>query len=205
MSAIDIISQDLDWREREIASMRILLSGAGLTNSQRSALLRAGWAMLYAHYEGFIKNTLTVFYDEAAKAAGKCEHLPSSTRAFALRDTLRYLKNLPCDDMLNKIENFQVDHLASNPQFPDVDTKSNLWPDVLIDLLKTADLNTSIAEKNEAKLRTLVSRRNSIAHGEKSFINEVSYFRGFEEAVYEVLYDVALQVDSRLSQPPYVV
>lgn len=205
MSAIDIISQDLDWREREIASMRILLSGAGLTNSQRSALLRAGWAMLYAHYEGFIKNTLTVFYDEAAKAAGKCEHLPSSTRAFALRDTLRCLKNLPCDDMLNKIENFQVDHLASNPQFPDVDTKSNLWPNVLIDLLKTADLNTSIAEKNEAKLRTLVSRRNSIAHGEKSFINEVSYFLGFEEAVYEVLYDVALQVDNRLSQPPYVV
>lgn len=205
MSAIDIISQDLDWREREIASMRILLSGAGLTNSQRSALLRAGWAMLYAHYEGFIKTTLTVFYDEAAKAAGKCEHLPSNTRAFALRDTLRHLKNLPCDDMLSEIENFQVDHLASNPQFPDVDTKSNLWPDVLIDLLKTADLNTSIAEKNEVKLRTLVSRRNSIAHGEKSFINEVSYFRGFEEVVYEVLYDVALQVDYRLSQPPYVV
>ena len=74
----------------------------------------------------------------------------------------------------------------------------------MIDLLKTADLNTSIAEKNEAKLRTLVSRRNSIAHGEKSFINEISYFRGYEEAVYEVLYDVALQVDYRLSQPPYI-
>jgi len=204
MSAIDIISQDLDWREREIASMRILLSGAGLTNSQKSALLRAGWAMLYAHYEGFIKNTLTVFYDEAAKAAGKCEYLPTSTKEFALRDTLKFLRNLPYDDMLNKIENFQVDHLSSNPQFPDVDTKSNLWPDVLIDLLRTADLNTTIAEKNEAKLRTLVSRRNSIAHGEKNFINEISYFRGFEEAVYEVLYDVALQVDYRLSQPPYI-
>lgn len=204
MSAIDIISQDLDWREREIAAMRVLLSGPGLTDSQRAALLRAGWAMLYAHYEGFIKNTLTVFYDEAAKTAGKCEHLPSNTKVFALRDALRALRNLPCDDMLSRVENFQSEHLASNPQFPDVDTKSNLWPDVLIDLLKTADLNTSIAEKNEAKLRTLVSRRNSIAHGEKSFINEVSYFRGFEEAVYEVLYDVALQVDNRLSRPPYL-
>lgn len=205
MSAIDLISQDLDWREREIASMRILLSGPDLTDSQRSALLRAGWAMLYAHYEGFIKNTLTVFYDEAAKAAGKCEHLPSSTKAFALRDRLSLLRSLSCEDMLNGIENFQVDCLASRPQFPDVVTKSNLWPNVLIDLLKTADLNTSVAEKNEVKLRTLVSRRNSIAHGEKNFISEVSYFRGFEEAVYEVLYDVALQVDYRLSQPPYVV
>lgn len=205
MSTIDIISQDLDWREREIAAMRVLLSGPGLTNSQRAALLRAGWAMLYAHYEGFIKNTLTVFYDAAAKAAGKCEHLPSNTKVFALRDALKSLRKLPYDDMLSKIEKFQIEHLASNPQFPDVDTNSNLWPNVLIDLLKTADLNTSIAEKNEAKLRTLVSRRNSIAHGEKNFINEVSYLRGFEEAVYEVLYDVALQVDYRLSQPPYLV
>jgi hypothetical protein len=204
MRPIDIITQDLDWREREIAAMRLLISRPGLTNSQRAALLRAGWAMLYAHYEGFIKNTLTVFYDEASKTAGKCEHLPSSTKVFALRDALRSLRNLPYDDMLNKIEKFQIDHLSSNPNFPDVDTKSNLWPDVLIDLYKTADLDTSIAEKNEAKLRTLVSRRNSIAHGEKSFINEISYFRGFEEAVYEVLYDVALQVDYRLSQPPYL-
>ena len=204
MIPIDIITQDLDWREREIAAMRVLISGPGLTNSQRAALLRAGWAMLYAHYEGFIKNTLAVFYDEAAKAVGKCEQLPSSTKAFALRGALRFLRNLPDDDMLNKIEKFHIDNLSSNPQFPDVDTKSNLWPDVLIDLLKTADLNTSIVEKNEAKLRTLVSRRNSIAHGEKNFINEISYFRGFEEAVYEVLYDVALQVDYRLSQPPYL-
>lgn len=204
MSVIDIISQDLDWREREIAAMRILLSGPSLTDSQRAALLRAGWAMLYAHYEGFIKNALTIFYDEAAKATEKCEYLPSNTKIFALKDALRSLRNLPSADMLNKIEKFKTEHLESNHEFPDVDTKSNLRPDILIALLKTADLNTSIAEKNEVKLRTLVSRRNSIAHGEKSFINEISYFRGFEDAVYEVLYDVALQIDYRLSQPPYL-
>ena len=118
MRAIDIISQDLDWREREIAAMRVLLYGPGLTNSQRAALLRAGWAMLYAHYEGFIKNTLTVFFDEAARTAGKCEHLPQNTKAFALRGAMRFLKNLPYDDMLNKIENFRTEHLASSPLFP---------------------------------------------------------------------------------------
>ena len=204
MSAIDVISQDLDWREREIAAMRVLLVSPGLTHSQRAALLRASWTMLYSHYEGFIKNTLTIFYDEAASSAGECRHLPFNTKTFALRNVLKSLRNLSYDDMLTSIENFQTEHLANAPKFPDVDTQSNLWPDVLIELLKSADLNTAIAEKNEAKLRTLVSRRNSIAHGEKSFINEISYFRGFEEAVYEVLYDVAIQVDSRLSQSPYL-
>ncbi|WP_198013964.1 MAE_28990/MAE_18760 family HEPN-like nuclease [Desulforegula conservatrix] len=56
MRPIDIITKDLEWREREIAAMRLLIYRPDLTNSQRSALLRAGWAMLYAHYEGFIKN-----------------------------------------------------------------------------------------------------------------------------------------------------
>ena len=84
MSAIDTITEDLDWREREIASMRVLISGPGLTNSQRDALLRSGWAMLYAHYEGFIKNTLTVFYDEVERVTEKCKDLPSKTRTFSL-------------------------------------------------------------------------------------------------------------------------
>jgi hypothetical protein len=205
MSAIDIISFDLDWREREIASMRILLSGNWLTNSQRSALLRAGWAMLYAHYEGFIKNTLTIFYDEAAKAVGKCEDLPKNTKTFALRDPLKALRTLSYFDLLNKIENFSTDHLTITPQFPDIDTTSNLWPHVLIELLETADMDTSIVKKYEVKLRTLVSRRNNIAHGEKDYISELSYYLGFEGVVFEVLYDIALQVDNRLSLPPYVL
>lgn len=204
MTAIDVISTDLDWREKEIASMRILLSGNTLTNSQRRALLRAAWAMLYAHYEGFIKNTLTIFYDEAEKVIGKCDDLPVITKAFALRDPLKQFKTLSHCDLLNKIQNFSAEHLAKHPKFPDVDTTSNLWPHVLIDLLKTADLNTCIVERYEAKLRTLVSRRNSIAHGEKNYINELKYYLGFEAVVYEVLYDIALQVDQRLSSPPYI-
>lgn len=204
MTAIDIISNDLDWREKEIASMRILLSGNSLNKSQRTALLRAAWAMLYAHYEGFIKNTLTIFYDEAEKTVCKCENLPVTTKAFALRDPLKKIKTLSHCDLLNKIENFTAEYLAIHPKFPDVDTTSNLWPHVLMDLLKTADLNTDIIERHEAKLRTLVSRRNSIAHGEKNYIDELKYYLSYEAVVYEVLYDIALQVDQRLSSSPYI-
>jgi len=203
MTAIDAISQDLDWREKEIASMRVLLSSPSITRSQKSALFRAAWAMLYAHYEGFIKNTLTIFFDEVERSTNRCELLPFNTKVFALQETLKSMKNLAYDNMLVEIEKFQNMHYTNPPKFPNVDTKSNLWPNILINLLKIADLDITVVEKNEAKLKTLVSRRNSIAHGEKNFINELSYFHGFEESVYDVLYDIALQVDSRLSQPPY--
>ena len=53
------------------------------------------------------------------------------------------------------------------------------------------------------KLSTLVSRRNEIAHGENNIISEFHYYKTFEDAVYEVIYDLAYQVETRLQGPPY--
>jgi hypothetical protein len=203
MNILETISRDLDWREREIAAMRLLLSSAEITNGQRQGLLRAAWAMLYAHYEGFCKNTLATFYDVITSSGIACRDLPQSTRLFALGDRLRHLKNMPNGDLFGEIVSFQLHHLSVSPQFPDVDTQSNLWPSVLIDLLEAADLNADKVKEHEIKLKTLVSRRNKIAHGENNIISEVGYYRTYEDAVYDVMYDLAIQVDTRLSLPPY--
>lgn len=203
MSILAVISHDLDWREREIAGMRILLTSPGITPSQRRGLLRAAWAMLYAHYEGFCKNTLTAFYDVITTSGIVCQELPQATRIFALADCLRRMKNMPNKDLLEDICNFRSCYLSVAPQFPDVDTQSNLWPKVLAELLEAADLDAGMVMKHMAKLNTLVSRRNKIAHGEKNIIAEVEYYHTYEEAVYDVMYDLAIQVDSRLSSPPY--
>jgi hypothetical protein len=51
------IEEDLDWREAELASFKILISSAPKGSVRESALLRAIWALLYAHYEGFCNQT----------------------------------------------------------------------------------------------------------------------------------------------------
>lgn len=203
MNILVAISHDLDWREREIAAMRILLTSPGITPGQRLAMLRAAWAMLYAHYEGFCKNTLTAYYDAIAESGIACGELPKSTKLFALASCLRRMKNMPDEDLLDGIFNFQPTHLSVAPQFPDVDTQSNLWPNVLVELLEAADLCAGKVKEHNQKLTTLVSRRNKIAHGENNIIAEVGYHQGFEEVVYDVMYDLAIQVDGRLSSPPY--
>ena len=81
--------------------------------------------------------------------------------------------------------------------------RANLWPSVLIELLNVADLCTDKVMEHEVKLKTLVSRRNKIAHGENNIIAEMEYYRTYENAVYDVIYDLAIQVDDRLSRPPY--
>lgn len=204
MAIIDDISRDLDWREAEIASMRLLLSRRDISSKQVEVLLRAAWALLYAHYEGFIKYCLTLFYEEISARSVKCENLPNPTQIFALAKVLKQIRTMPPAEMINEVTNFQSRHLDSVASFPEVDTDSNLWPETLIVLLISADLDSKTVEKNRPKLATLVARRNEIAHGQKNFIAEFRYYRTYETAVYEVMYDLALQVEERLASSPYL-
>lgn len=202
-TALGVISKDLDWRESEIASMRMLLLSIAVSEGQRNGLLRAAWAMLYAHYEGFCKEALTIFFDAISVSGVACSDLPQPTKLYALAQQLTRLRKMENQNLLPAIVDFSSCHLGKLPIFPEVDTKSNLWPNVLIDLLESADLNTNKVKEHEQKLKTLVSRRNEIAHGKNSLIPEVSYYLTFEKVVYDVMYDIALQIDSRLSMPPY--
>lgn len=202
-SAIEAISKDLDWRESEIAGMRVLLSSTAISEGQRKGLLRAAWAMLYAHYEGFCKEALTIFFDAISHSGVACSDLPHTTKLYALAQQLRLLRQMPNPDFLAAIVDFSPYHLGALPSFPEVNTQSNLWPNVLIDLLMSADLSTNKVEEYQLKLKTLVSRRNDIAHGKNNLINDVSYYLTYETAVYDVMYDLALQIDHRLSIPPY--
>jgi hypothetical protein len=159
--------------------------------------------LLYAHYEGFCKNALAAFFDAARNSGIKCSNLPRSTKVLALRDTLQRLRKLQNSDFLAEIESFSPSYLDKIPEFPDVDTQSNLWPSVLIELMVGADLSPAKVEKHKVKLSTLVSRRNGIAHGENNIIAEFAYYKSYEEAVYEVIYDLAYQIEERLQNAPF--
>ena len=108
------------------------------------------------------------------------------------------------NDLLDEIVTFESSFFSHSPLFPDIDTQSNLSPRVLIDLMETADLCTSMVKEHEVKLRTLVNRRNKIAHGENTIIAEVEYYNTYEQAVYDVMYDLAIQIEKRLSLQPFV-
>ncbi len=203
MSVLDSLTRDLDWRETEIASMRLLLLSDSVSVTQNTVLLRAAWALLYAHYEGFSKNALTTFFDAAQGSGVRCSALPSPTKIHALGDALRRLRHLPNPDFLENIESFSSSHLDKTPEFPEVDTKSNLWPNVLVELMEIADLSPAKVQEHQVKLTTLVARRNGIAHGENNMIPEFAYYKSYEDVVYEVIYDLAYQVEEKLQHVPY--
>lgn len=203
-SPLDLISDDLSWREAELGSLKLLLARRDVTEHQKIVLLRAAWALLYAHYEGFSKTSLTVFYDYAKNAVANCGALPLQTRLFALDKKIKKLRGLSGESILNELESFSANFYNVNPVFPDVDTKSNLWPNVLEDLLSDADIVLDNLSIHRIKISTLVNRRNNIAHGERDIVEEVSYYRGFEAAIYDLMYEMAFKIDERLKSAPYV-
>lgn len=199
MTPLQEIERDLEWREAELALLKIMLANDSLNDREKLVLFRAGWSLLYAHYEGFCKFALTVYYD-ALQSAGKCHRdLPAPLQALALDRDMKTIRNLPTADLIAAIAGFETELMGQPARFPDVDTESNLWPSTLKGLLVNADINLDSLEQNNRSLATLVSRRNKIAHGERDIIPEFSYYMQYEEAVRTVMYDLAISIDERLA------
>jgi hypothetical protein len=199
MTPFEEIEQDLDWREAELAAMRLLIVGAK-SEFEKLVLTRAAWALLYAHFEGFTKFALTVYYDELQRLGKKVSDLPVETQCFSLRPKLKEIRNLPTQDMLEALKNFSSGYLGVSCSFPDVDTKSNLYADTLNGLVIDAGINLPSLSLYNNKINTLVRRRNKIAHGEKDLISEFDYYISFEDAIKTILYDLALEIDRKIEE-----
>lgn len=203
MKPIDELTADLGWRESELGLLKVFLQRKDVTQRQHDVLARAAWSLLYAHYEGYSKFCLTLFFEEAQRRVTSCAPLPVKTKGYALVAELKRMRALPPGDLLMAIEAFAATVAAQKPSFPEVDTKSNLWPNVLEDLLEVADISCPSIDKNRVLLKALVGKRNGIAHGEAISANYADYLKQ-EGAVYEVMYELAYQVDARLQAAPFI-
>lgn len=199
MSPIQQIENDLDWREAELATLRILVSNSSLRGREKTVVFRAAWALLYAHYEGFFKFALTVYYDTISQSGKICRLLPTRMQEFALSREIKSLRNEANNHIISAICDFPTIHLDASPSFPDVDTQSNLWPKVLLELLAYADLTLPSFALHNRKLETLVRRRNKIAHGERDMISDLSYYLQYEEAFTIVSYELVFAIEDRLT------
>lgn len=203
MAVFNVLSEDMSWRQSELSLFKILLLKNSSTSLQRKSLLRAAWPILYSHYEGFTKFSIQVFYDEIKSMNFLYCNLPKKTLAFVLRKNIKKYKNMSDLDFIDILENYEKNKLKSVSDFPEVDTESNLWPHVLKELLKFADINADFVVKYEKKIQTLVSRRNEIAHGEKVFIDDIDYYLSYESEIYDFMSELIAEICSRLERFPY--
>jgi hypothetical protein len=107
---------------------------------------------------------------------------------------------LPAEEIFAFFANEVVSLREKAPQLAQIDTQSNLWPDLLDNILIRLDLGAYDIISEKRKIKTLVARRNDIAHGKKVFIENFEYYIEYEEAALNLMYALALAVVDRATQ-----
>lgn len=168
----DELDAERIWRLKELSVLRKkLLSGVArnsVVTGDDLALLRPCIAMIYAHWEGFVKAAASAYLEFVAMQRLPHKEMLSPFLALAAR---RHASEAgatgPAADRI--IISFYRDHSESRGYIPykgGVDTKSNLWFEVFQEIYESLGLPWQSYELKQKLIDTkLVSKRNAIAHG----------------------------------------
>lgn len=200
------LEADLDWRVAELASLKINAASAQRETVAHQALLRALWALLYAHYEGFVKVAWDLHLDAIQLGQHPRNRLQLPIALFSLAKTFQTHQGDLSPRGIWSFHNATLPTAVSAPaQFDNrLDTQSNLWPQLLEENCATIGISIPSLQENYAKLRTLVGRRNEIAHGRRLVVNSIEDYDKYERAAFAVMYELAYEVHGLLESGGYL-
>lgn len=170
------LDQEMAWRIKEIGVFRV---GAGKNGPQRKPYIRAGVALLYAHWEGFIKNSSEIYLSYVESRALRYRDLKSCFVIFGLKgkvntlvDSKKSAKNIEAMEFIF----LKMDEIAKLQISSAVNTDSNLTSTVFSNIAGSLDIDISPYETKFHLIdSSLVDRRNKVAHGEFLEIEGVDF------------------------------
>jgi hypothetical protein len=200
------LENDLSWREAELVSLKLQVLKTAKGSVIYQALLRALWAMLYAHYEGFCKFAWDLYLEELQKLGIKRKDCREEIAKLSLQKYLNSFKwDLSIDSFWEFGQTGFQKMLEEDLDFSTkLDTESNLYPNLLKKNSIQVCLNYQLVEKYEIELKALVTRRNHIAHGKKMIIKDLQEYKKYEDAAIEVMHELAISIVDCLDNKSYL-
>lgn len=184
---IDELSQEHVWRLREISELKFLVRDPRLTKPTRDAVCRSGVALLYAHWEGFVKKSGSYFLEYVSSKRCTISELKSNFVTLIVRskiDAASVSKKYSAFDDVTTYILANQNARAKIPTKNVVDTQSNLSTTVLKEILWCLGLEYDLFESKEKFIDVrLVSRRNHIAHGGASDVELDDFIEVTEEVI----------------------
>lgn len=172
---IDKIASDHVWRVREISELKGLIALDTTSDLRKRVLCRSGIALIYAHWEGFVKKSGTYFLEYVSFQRHDISELRSNFITLVLRgkiDNASKSKKYSAFDDITKyiINNRNV--RARVPYKNVVDTESNLSTTVLKEITWCLGVDYSLFSSKEKLIDLrLVGRRNHVAHGQQLLVD----------------------------------
>jgi hypothetical protein len=85
---IDAVAAEISWRRKELTDLREVVQSSTVSRTRREAMTRAAVALLYAHWEGFIKAISEDYLEFVAMQRCKHSELSGNMLAIVLRSRL---------------------------------------------------------------------------------------------------------------------
>jgi hypothetical protein len=199
------LEQDLEWREAELIALKLQTIEADEDTIRYKALLRALWAMLYAHYEGFCKFALDTYLDALTELKPLHMDCKDQIAALSMQNQFKELSgdlsNENCASFIHEFSSILNQPVKFDFEFA---IQGNLPPRTLLSNYQCVCLPTNPVENNQRKLAALVSRRNDIAHGKDVPVKDFTEYQEHEDVVFTVIYDLAIAIIEALEQKQYL-
>lgn len=186
----DKIDAESSWRRKELSALK-----SNIETSRRFAketALRAGITLLYAHWEGFVKNIATYYLTYVASIDIEYKKLKKNFLALTIKNELKTFDSTNKSSLHNLIVNKIFEKSEEKTKIPYeniIKTNSNLNSEIFIEIMETIGLDYSKYENNFKLLdEVLLKMRNEIAHGEH--IEQLSLDEERFEEIYNIIIDM---------------
>lgn len=182
------LNDDISWRKREIIELR--MQAARKDNVAHKTILRAGVAILYSHWEGFVKTSSEILLSYISNQKLKNEELSEVYVVQSFKSHLSSLADTKNAGVAIESLRFILAEMEKSSSINPknyVNTESNLSSDVFdriaksvgVDVGKYLHLYPFIDE-------SIVYKRNHIAHGEYMDIDFYEYKR-ISDRVFDLI------------------
>jgi len=164
----DILDSEFAWRRKELTEIRSRIPVS--QQPSQAMLLRAGVALLYAHWEGFVKHASNTFIEYVRKQRHQYDELGLGLLALCVRRRLHGLAESNNPETHIETLHFLLNELGGRARIPlegVIRTKSNLNSQRFKRIVVFLGLDYKPYEPQEKLIdHQLVKWRNQIAHGE---------------------------------------
>jgi hypothetical protein len=206
MTIQEEMAADIDWRNGELAELRVILHKAKLTESQRKTYIRYIVPAIYALWEGFVKKSFELYGKKISSTGTPLVGLNENllTHAIMGHDKLSLNKERTNYQTQKEfallISEYINQPLSTQCKIP---TKSNVNSEVLADLYCKFNLG-NIDPKVAKSLDKLLFFRNAIAHGDNSIPVEDENIDEFSKLFQDLMLDVFNRVDDAVKNKTYL-
>ena len=180
----ELLMQDLAWRKKEMFSLKILVDKDEVNEP---ILLRAGIALLCAHFEGFIKRASNCYIGYVAEQKKTYCELKENFAALKMEKEFKSCAKsdkhsvhkkllLMHDDLATKT--FKEKYDENNPF---ISTHSNPSSKELEEILESIGIDSDIFETKATYIdSSLLEKRHHVVHGDRSDLDKEDFLITFD-------------------------